>query len=250
MVEVLAVLRTIEKKYGRIIEFHVTKDFEMPDRPFAMIFAAFADPASLKLVPSRGIELAIPAPEYEHQPGGPGWKDIEEYLDEADRDPQFDRDNDLNLFGPQGHVRNHIYVRVSPSKLSTFPTHIAEHEHPSPEKQRRIAEQFLRWGGTKPLEPISSERPIQDQELFGESSLDNVRMRAALRWAAKALNKRSPYEIYPDEAVDATSLTEGDSPLVGQDVAESESRREDDAAARTAAFGETAIEEPLPTSKH
>ena len=95
----------------------------MPDRPFAMIFAAFADPASFKLVPSRGIELAIPAPEYEHQPGGPGWKDIEEYLDEADRDPQFDRDNDLNLFGQQGHVRDHIYVRVSPSStLFIIPT--------------------------------------------------------------------------------------------------------------------------------
>lgn len=87
----------------------------MPSRPFAMIFAAFADPASFKLVPARGVELAIPAPEYQNQPGGVGWSDIEEYLDEADRDPEFDRENDLNIFGQQGHVRNHIYVRVSPA---------------------------------------------------------------------------------------------------------------------------------------
>lgn len=57
----------------------------------------------------------------------------------------------------------------------------------------------MQWAGTKPLKPISSERLIEDKELFGETSLDNVRMRAALRWAAKALNKRSPYEIYPDD---------------------------------------------------
>ena len=92
----------------------------MPDRPFAMIFASFADPASFKLVPPRGIEIVVPAPEYEHKPGGPGWKDIEEYLDGADRDPEFDHKQDADLFGQQGRERNHIYVRVSPSS-TLFP---------------------------------------------------------------------------------------------------------------------------------
>jgi hypothetical protein len=127
-------------------------------------------------------------------------------------------------------------------ELSTFPT--LPTELPSPEMQRRVAEHFLHWGSTQPLTPISSERPIQDKELFGESSLDSVRMRAALRWAAKALNRRSPYEIYPEDEGDTTSSVEEDSP-VGQEGIELESSGQDDGAARIAS-GE--IEEPLPSN--
>lgn len=85
----------------------------MPDKPFAMIFAAFADPASFKRVPTTGTELAVPAPSYKHKAGGVGWDDIESLLSEADRDPDYDRNHSFPLSDGSDHVQKHIFVRVS-----------------------------------------------------------------------------------------------------------------------------------------
>jgi hypothetical protein len=85
----------------------------MPEKPFAMIFAAFADPASFKRVPTTGVELAVPAPSYTAKPGGVGWDDIENLLSEADRDPDYDRKHSFPLSDRLDHVQKHIFVRVS-----------------------------------------------------------------------------------------------------------------------------------------
>jgi len=183
----------------------------MADKPFALIFAAFADPASYKLVPSTGVEMAIPTPDYRHRPGGPGWDDIEHCVGEAERDPHFEKNNEFKISDRPGHVREHIWVRVSPSSeyiahlLDTLPhPFVTEKELQTfgpppedplpPEMQRQIAERVLKWGATLPIRPISSKRPIEDKEMFGECTLSDVRTRAALRWAAAALGKRSPLE--------------------------------------------------------
>lgn len=74
--------------------------------------------------------------------------------------------------------------------------------------QRQVAEKFLQWAETnKPLRPIRSDRVINERELFGVSELDNVRMRAAVRWVGRALGRRTSFETYPrtndvDEAED------------------------------------------------
>ena len=69
---------------------------------------------------------------------------------------------------------------------------------PSPEMQRQVAEKFLQWAETnKRLRPMSSDHVINERELFGVSELDNVRLRAAMRWVGKALGKRTSFETYP-----------------------------------------------------
>lgn len=87
----------------------------MPDKPFGIIFAAFANSESFRLVPAQGIELAVPAPSYKARPGGPGWKDIERLLVPGKRDPDFDRKHDFTISNKSGNERQHIFVRVSPS---------------------------------------------------------------------------------------------------------------------------------------
>lgn len=66
--------------------------------------------------------------------------------------------------------------------------------------QRQVAEKFLQWAETnKPLRPISSTQDITERELFGISELDNVRLRAALRWVGRALGRRTSFERYPQK---------------------------------------------------
>ncbi|KAJ3541699.1 hypothetical protein NMY22_g3790 [Coprinellus aureogranulatus] len=222
MVEVFAVLRAVEEKYGTIVEYVVSKDFEMPEKPFAMIFAAFADPASFKLVPTTGVELAVPAPSYKPKPGGVGWDDIESLLSEADRDPDYDRKHSFPLGERAGQVQEHIFVRVSPAKREISSNPFPVDEPPSPEMQRQVAEKFLQWATeNKPLRPIPSTRAITDRELFGSSELDNVRLRAAVRWVGAALGKRTPFETYSqtgevledkrEDALASDSIPTGDS---------------------------------------
>lgn len=199
MVEVFAVLRAVEQKYGTIVEYVVSRDFEMPDKPFAMIFAAFADPASFKRVPITGIELAVPAPSYRPKPGGLGWDDIEGLLSEADRDPDYDRNHSFPLSDGSSQVQKHIFVRVSVAKKEISFNPIPAPDVPTAEMQRQIAEKFVQWAETKkPLRPISNSLPISERELFGNSELDNVRLRVALRWAGRALGKRTSFETYND----------------------------------------------------
>lgn len=189
----------------------------MPDKPFAMIFAAFADPASFKRVPITGIELAVPAPSYRPKPGGLGWDDIEGLLSEADRDPDYDRNHSFPLSDGSSQVQKHIFVRVSVASEyfgyldigTAFNATSSEKEIsfnpipapdvPTAEMQRQIAEKFVQWAETKkPLRPISNSLPISERELFGNSELDNVRLRVALRWAGRALGKRTSFETYND----------------------------------------------------
>ncbi|KAF5325585.1 hypothetical protein D9611_000292 [Ephemerocybe angulata] len=198
-VEILAVLRTVEEKFGTILEYVVSKDHEMPEKPFGMIFASFADPASFSLVPAAGFELTVPMPSYKPKPEGPGWSDIEGFLEAAERDPQYDRKHDfVTLSDNSGNVPKHIHVRVAPSKKELeFHTPLSG-EQPSAEMKREIAERFLRWGKAQSLHPTSIYKPISPHELFGNSDLDSVRLRAAMRWTARFLGKQSPYEVYPE----------------------------------------------------
>lgn len=218
----------------------------MPDKPFAMIFAAFADPASFKRVPTTGIELAVPAPSYKPKPGGVGWDDIEGLLSEADRDPDYDRKHSFPLSDRGSEVQKHIFVRISAASTCpvsptsnwqlTFVTlsekeitsnPLPVEEVPTPEMQRQVAEKFLQWAETnKPLRPISSTHPITERELFGISELDNVRLRAAMRWVGLALGKRTPFETYP-QSDEAPGVEPGGTPSGQASGEESETYNQD-----------------------
>ncbi|TFK23152.1 hypothetical protein FA15DRAFT_594770 [Coprinopsis marcescibilis] len=200
MVEVLAVIRAVERKFGQLFEYQVIRDYEMSDKYFGLVFASFQDSASLSRVPYDGIEMAVSVPfaTVEDQPGGVGWDDIAPFLEAKGHDPTFTGRLPTKKEARLKKGDRMVYFRVGHAKkqLETAPSATLRLDT---QTQRQNAIDFLEWGRTLPLKPIRADRPIAEEDLFEDSTLDNVRLRAALRYASQALGVRNPHEIYPED---------------------------------------------------
>lgn len=53
---------------------------------------------------------------------------------------------------------------------------------------------FIKWGGFQTLKPIEKGTPIPDEELFGPTSIDHIRMRRTLRKWSDLSGAPNPYE--------------------------------------------------------
>ncbi|KAH6913987.1 hypothetical protein BKA70DRAFT_1558010 [Coprinopsis sp. MPI-PUGE-AT-0042] len=246
MAEVLAVIREVERKFGSFVEYQAVRDYEMPDKYFGLIFAAFHDPRSFKAVPPGGIEMAVAAPptsRLKHDEPGKllGWDDIEKYLEPKERDPKYVDPMSTSKNLSNKGMKRMVYFRVAPSKKELDTPAPSTHK-PNPELDRQDALTFLEWGRTLPLKPISSERQITDEEIAeGSEDLDHVRLRAALRWAARALGVPSPHEVSSEDRSTEDSL---ERPLAQANGVETEQKEKGFSPA-----GEVQQMDDSPTSK-
>lgn len=68
---------------------------------------------------------------------------------------------------------------------------------------------MLSWGGAYDLKPIDSSIPITNEELFGESKLDHVRMRRVLRMHAQNIGIGNPHEYRSQPVSRESNAVEG-----------------------------------------
>ncbi|KAG1760601.1 hypothetical protein EDD22DRAFT_900537 [Suillus occidentalis] len=88
MVDAFAIIRAIERKFGRIREYRFLRDGEVSSEYQMLCWAAFQSEDSMSLVPEKGITLNVPAATQDPTipEGGPGLKDLQGLLDPKDVD--------------------------------------------------------------------------------------------------------------------------------------------------------------------
>ncbi|KAG5651632.1 hypothetical protein H0H81_008009 [Sphagnurus paluster] len=79
--EALALIRTVERKYGAIREYRFLKDFEVQSYYQVFVNVAFQDPKALARLPAKGetVNFTLPTT-ISNRPGGVGLDELEPFL--------------------------------------------------------------------------------------------------------------------------------------------------------------------------
>lgn len=91
-VAALAIIRAVERRFGKVAEYRFNRDSETSSRFQVLGYLAFKDPASYDLLPPSGpamLRATVPASSIASAPGGVGLGDLLPYLN---HDPQEDDD--------------------------------------------------------------------------------------------------------------------------------------------------------------
>ncbi|KJA28882.1 hypothetical protein HYPSUDRAFT_197028 [Hypholoma sublateritium FD-334 SS-4] len=177
--EYYGLIREIEKRYGKVLQVHLMKDYEDTMKYQMMSFVVFADPQSVSLIPEYGIDLTaprspIPKPSHEI-----GIDDVESRLffedNEASEPSKESTSDDASLLGFR-------LMRSTQDYLSDRLVRGLIYQN----TPYRTMEHFQNWAGFTRLDPLNPSRNIKDEELFADPvGYDQIRMRAALQICAR-----------------------------------------------------------------
>ncbi|KAF9529710.1 hypothetical protein CPB83DRAFT_905832 [Crepidotus variabilis] len=204
--DVWTVKRSLEKKYGRILETHFLKDYEMHDQYSLLAYVIFAETESLQRVPQLGEQFTVVAPRIPTKPVHEiGLEDLEGLSQNEDYQAGFTFDSAANtanerVIGGTIRVAATEYCANRLQRSLFQPT------------SRRTMAAFRDWGGFNPLPPqpgssTSNKLKFTDQDLFQDPTLarkENTRMRAALQMCSDNLWEVSPTTASPN--VDQSSV--------------------------------------------
>jgi hypothetical protein len=186
-----------------------------------------------------------------NRPGGIGLDELEGLLERQERDkevgiPTFKTVMNSVVQSEQDDEKNKNFIEftIQPSRMSIL-LPMVEHEltspcnflqllesdfftqSPSPHQRRSLAEiatDFVNWGGFHEISPIENDTPLADEDLFGTSHIDHIRMRRAIRKWCNMTGLPNPYERTPGlQVINTSSSGGGDStvewePLPGYEV--------------------------------
>ncbi|KAJ7496915.1 hypothetical protein FB451DRAFT_1209244 [Mycena latifolia] len=202
--DALAIVRTVERRFGRVAEYRINRDAETPSRYQFLANIAFWDPAAYARVPQTPTVLRAVLPPKDDDPlsGGVGLADITSLLD-----AQEWTDNNL-----ADEVNAHFDAPETPEDGSRIVELRVEHYTgrfqrnevrarsiltgtPSRFSQA-FAANFVRWGGFAPLKPLPGPLKITRSELlFGGAAVDRPHMRQVLQVFSLAYGVKNPYEV-------------------------------------------------------
>ncbi|OSC98393.1 hypothetical protein PYCCODRAFT_1375186 [Trametes coccinea BRFM310] len=93
MPALFALVRGLEKRFGRIREFRVTRDYDISTSYANFFIAEFADPDAIDRVPTKGTHIKVEVPVVpKHRPGGVGLDQLQGLLQAEDFDPSLATD--------------------------------------------------------------------------------------------------------------------------------------------------------------
>ncbi|KAF9782401.1 hypothetical protein BJ322DRAFT_218328 [Thelephora terrestris] len=156
-----AMLRGIEKKYGKVKTFKFIRDGEVPSTYFSYFWVELEDPS--KFPNSASTVLQIPIPKVERKrPGGVGILDLQPFL----RQPPEAQEESLEWTGvtermvdevDESKRTNKVYdLRLEPSWISNKPLQTLEQR-----EYFKLTMAFMRWGGfaSSPAEESGTAGP-------------------------------------------------------------------------------------------
>ncbi|EIW53970.1 uncharacterized protein TRAVEDRAFT_66650 [Trametes versicolor FP-101664 SS1] len=235
-----AMLRGIEKRFGRVREFRTGRDYDIPSKYTGYFIADLEDSEAYQRVPEKGTSVKVEVPVSKRdRPGGIGLDDLQELLQAQEWDAQATGDGIYStpirpVSGPEGETPRETRVVELIVQRSTAPQTEVRH-------RRRMKETgefglaFHRWAGFyKPEEglPIQREmeRALTKWEPFVAERASQAQARASARVAevqvddepeSDFLSMRPPagYEPQaedleePSKALDASASATESSPL-------------------------------------
>ncbi|KAL1745041.1 hypothetical protein HDZ31DRAFT_37329 [Schizophyllum fasciatum] len=180
MANALALVRAIERRYGRVVEHKIVHDSELPQLYRKHLWVTFADQSAKDLL-AQNPRLTISATHLEPQPGGPRLSEVAPFLRKAERDEAYQDADTLataHVIGAEGRP---VQPNYTPRML--------DYNTPGRERRRQIASSWFAFGGFAPLAPIPAGTPLQ--------TTDQPAKRALFRRAAETFDLENPYEYGP-----------------------------------------------------
>ncbi|KAG2347473.1 hypothetical protein BDR05DRAFT_958170 [Suillus weaverae] len=191
MVDAFAIVRGVERKFGRIREYRFIRDGEVNSEYQMLCWAAFQSEDSMGLVPEMGINLSVPAATQDPTipEGGPGLEQLQGLFDSEDVNPSSPPT--CSAKGPLTQPRLiEINVQRAASDLRfngvSSPLNLT--------KGRRIAigHSFYEWGGFYPLKPLYTSSPFVSPSEEALPTPDHEQMRIALNKWSQILERPDP----------------------------------------------------------
>ncbi|KAG2069656.1 hypothetical protein BDR04DRAFT_1101304 [Suillus decipiens] len=191
MVDAFAVIRGVERKFGRIREYRFIRDGEVTSDYQTLCWAAFQSEDSMNFIPVDGITINVPAATQDPTipEGGPGLAHLQGLFDAKDVDssspPTYSAE------GPSTQPRLiELTVKRAASDLrfngDSTPLNIT--------KGRRVAigHNFYEWGGFYPLKPLYTSSPFTSPSDEPPPTPDHEQMRIALNKWSQILERPDP----------------------------------------------------------
>ncbi|KAI0657689.1 hypothetical protein C8Q70DRAFT_1000129 [Cubamyces menziesii] len=219
----LAMVRALEKQFGRVREFRVPRNPDVPSQYLDFFIAEFAEEESFKRVPEKGTHIKVEVPvSRRDRPGGVGLDELQGLLLAAEFDPDH-----VDFASPQA-----INPFSTPGALAQRPTRTVEIVVQRSE-QRKIEEvyrrplqhiqksglAFYRWGGF--YQPSDGEPSLPPAMRAALSKWKDV---AATRFTSQTQRPRDPTSAQGVESVVENLDTPApESDYLGSELRESES---------------------------
>ncbi|KAF7362235.1 hypothetical protein MVEN_00569700 [Mycena venus] len=197
--DALAMVRAVERRFGRVAEYRFHHDQEIPNRFQFVAYLSFWDPATYARVPRTEpilLRVKLPPENTSLTSGGVGLADLTPYLDPknwtdndlaAEVDAQFDQ-SDASTDGSRvlrfhvEHYSSRYQTRAPlPDNLSPADVHF----------RRFLMANFIRWGGFAPKEPLPETRISASDLVFGGGEVDHPYMRHQLNYWDVKLRPRA-----------------------------------------------------------
>ncbi|KAG2153277.1 hypothetical protein DEU56DRAFT_849283 [Suillus clintonianus] len=191
MVDAFAVVRGVERKFGRIREYRFIRDGEVDSEYQMLCWAAFQSEDSMNLIPEKGIDMSVPAATQDPTipEGGPGLQHLRGLLDP--KDVNSSGPSTYSAEGPSTQPRLiELNVQRAASDLrfkgDNTPLNITKG------KKIAIGHSFYEWGGFYPLKPLYTSSPFASPSEELLPTPDHEQMRIALNKWSQILERPDP----------------------------------------------------------
>ncbi|KAG1824337.1 uncharacterized protein BJ212DRAFT_1319446 [Suillus subaureus] len=191
MVDAFAVVRGVERKFGRIREYRFIRDGEVSSEYQMLCWAAFQSEDSMSLIPEKGITMNVPAATQDPTipEGGPGLEHLQGLFDVKDvyssNPPAYSAE------GPSTRPR---LIELNVQRAASDLRFNGDNSPLNLTKGKRIAigHSFYEWGGFYPLKPLYTSSPFTSPSEEPPPTPDHQQMRIALNKWSQILERPDP----------------------------------------------------------
>ncbi|KAL4249175.1 hypothetical protein ABKN59_007276 [Abortiporus biennis] len=187
MPEAFAIVRAVERKFGKIRDFKLGRDLDSPGLYQPFFYAEFDDHSNInRLESSQVIKVKVPVFS-RATPGDVGLEDLAPYLDSVDivedSSPYVGVDLEKTEMKEEKGMKV-IDVRVERTRGTINYPYEEEYPHMGKSRIRTVGQSFIKWGGF--YNPATSPQELYSDSVDGNEVTDTtpqgfplVRMRKA-----------------------------------------------------------------------
>ncbi|KAG1794397.1 uncharacterized protein HD556DRAFT_1370041 [Suillus plorans] len=209
MVDAFAVIRGMERKFGRIREYRFIRDGEVNSEYQMICWAAFQSEDSMSLIPEGGITMNVMAATQDPTipEGGPGLEHLQGLFDVKDTDS-----SSPSTYSPEGPSTHPRLIELNVQRAASDLRFNGDSRPLNLTKGRRIeiGQRFYEWGGFYPLKPLYTSSPFASPSEEPPPTPDHEKMRIALNKWSQILERPDPSFAQMEATATAEADTQKD----------------------------------------
>jgi hypothetical protein len=209
MVDAFAIVRGVERKFGRIREYRFMRDGEVSSEYQMLCWASFQSEDSMNLIPEKGITMNVPAATQDPTipEGGPGLEHLRGLFDMKDVDS-----SSFPTYSAEGPSTQPRMIELNVQRAASDLRFSGDISPLNLTKGRKVAigHSFYEWGGFYPLKPLYTSSPFTSPSEEPPPAPDHEKMRIALNKWSQILERPDPSFAQMEAAAIAKAQAQAD----------------------------------------